>query len=63
MNIKVAAFTVSEMSSNMYAPMLDFYAKMAAADRHYVTLDNHEFAIASHTEIKRGRSAIMYTQN
>ena len=45
----------------MYAPMLDFYAKMAAADRHYVTLDNHKFAIASHTEIKRGRSAIMYT--
>ena len=39
----------------MYAPMLDFYAKM--------TLDNHKFAIASHTEIKRGRSAIMYTQN
>ena len=47
----------------MYAPMLDFYAKMAAADQHYVTLDNHKFAIASHTEIKRGRSAIMYTQN
>ena len=47
----------------MYAPMLDFYAKMAAADQHTVTMDNHKFAIASHTEIKWGRSAIMYTQN
>ena len=47
----------------MYAPMLDFYAKMAAADQLYVTLDNHKFAIESHTEIKRGRLAIMYTQN